>query len=166
MENRLIKKIRRLFLDGRGVNVVISNVLMACAVIALGFAVLYWTQQKSLDANIEYADTTDENIARIKEKLVFEYVSYNISQKELTVYLINCGKSNDVSLASVYLSNSSWSKSFFEIELRFLNGVLTQSLDILEEGRFQLSVGLVANTSYFIRLITKRGRLFATTFVA
>lgn len=147
-------------------SVVISNVLMACAVVALGFSVFYWAQQRSLDANLDYANTTEENIAGIKEKIVFEYIFYNISQNELTVFLINCGKSNNVSLARVYLSNDSWTQSFDDIELSFLNDTLAQDLDILDEGYFQLSVDLSANTNYSIRIVTKRGRFFVTTFVA
>ena len=166
MKCRLIRKIRGLFCDRRGVSVVISNVLMACAVIALGFAVYYWTWLRVSDVNLEYANVTEENIARIREKLDFEYIFYNTSENELTVYLLNWGKSGDVSLASVYLGNVSWSQSFYDIELRFLNGTLTQSLDILEEGYFQISVALVTNTSYFIRIATGRERLFATTFIA
>lgn len=166
MKSRLARKIRSLFFGRRGGNVIVSNVLMASAVVALGFVVFFWTWQRSLDANVEYANVTKENIDKIKEKLVFEYIFYSSSENKSTVYLINCGKSNDVSLDSVYLSNSSWSHSFYHVELRFLNGTLTQSLDILEEGYFQLSVGLVAGSTYFIRIATERGRLFATTFIA
>ena len=167
MESRLTRKIRRLFFDRRGVNVVISNVLMVCAVMSLGFVVFYWTQQRAFEANEEYADATEENIARIREKLVYENMFYNSSENTLTVYLINCGKSDDASFASVYLSNSSWYQSFSDIELRFLNGTLVQSLDIDEEGYFKLSVSLVAfYTSYLSRITTGRGRLFATTFTA
>lgn len=49
MKSRSARKIHRLF-DRCGVNVGVSNVLMAGAVIALGFAVFYWLQQRSLDA--------------------------------------------------------------------------------------------------------------------
>lgn len=166
MKSGLARKIRRLFSNRRGVNVVVSNVLLACAVISLGFVVFYWTQQRALEANVEYADTTNENIASLRERLVFEYVFYNSTQNELSVYLLNCGASTDVSLARVYLVNSSWSQSFGDIELKFLNGTTTQNLDVLEEGYFQLSVELEVDTSYSMRILTGRGRFFVTTFVA
>jgi len=148
------------------VNVVVSNVILACAVIALGFVVQYWAYQRSLAFNIEYAETVDDDIACIKEKLVIEHVSYNASEKELTVYLLNCGKSNDISLASVYLSDGAWSQSFYDIELRFLNGTLTQILDVGEEGYFKLSVDLTPFYKiYTIRIMTGRERLFVETFI-
>lgn len=165
MKSGLIRNIRRLLFNKHAENTVVSSVILAGAVIALGLATLNWTYQKSLIANDEYADVTEANLASIKEKLVFEYIFYNSSENELTVYLMNCGKSNDVSLASVYLSNSSWVQSFSDIELRFLNGTLTQGLDIGEEGYFQISVSLVANTTYSLRIVTGRGRSFDTTFI-
>lgn len=165
MESWLIRNIRRLLFNKHAENTVVSSVILAGAVIALGLATLNWTYQKSLITNDEYADVTEANLASIKEKLVFEYIFYNSSENELTVYLMNCGKSNDVSLASVYLSNSSWVQSFSNIELRFLNGTLTQGLDIGEEGYFQISVSLVANTTYSLRIVTGRGRSFDTTFI-
>jgi len=165
VEIRLTRKVRRLFLDRRAVNVVVSNLILVGAVIALGFSVLSWTYSRSSTFNTEYANLVEANSERMKEKLVFEYIFYNASENELTVYLINCGESNDVSLANVYLSNGSWLQSFSDIELRFLNGTLTESLDIGEEGYFKLSVSLVADTSYSIRIVTERGRLFDTTFI-
>lgn len=166
MESTLTRRIRRLFFDRRATNPVISNAILAGAVIALGFVVFSWAYGRSSVANLEYADVVDANLDKIKEKLVFEYFFYNTSDGELTVYLINCGKSNNVSLFSVYLSNNSWLQSFSDIDLMFLNGTLTQSLDIRDEGYFKLSVDLVANTSYSIRIVTGRGRLFDTTFIA
>jgi len=165
VKSGLIRNIRRLLFNKHAENTVVSSVILAGAVIALGLATLNWTYQKSLIANDEYADVTEANLASIKEKLVFEYIFYNSSENELTVYLMNCGKSNDVSLASVYLSNSSWVQSFSDIELRFLNGTLTQGLDIGEEGYFQISVSLVANTPYSLRIVTGRGRSFDTIFI-
>jgi FlaG/FlaF family flagellin (archaellin) len=166
VKGRLTKKIRRLVIDKSAVSVVISNVLLTAAVMALGSAVLFWTYQRALLANSEYSEVMDANVAKMREKLAFEYIFYNISSNELTVYLINCGKSDNLSLASVYLSNSSWFRSFYDITLRFVDGTLTQGLDISDEGYFRLSVSLVEYTSYSIRIITGRGRLFEATFIA
>jgi len=160
------RRIRRLFFDRRGVNVVISNVILASAVIALGFAVQYWAYQRSLDFNMDYAEVVEEDIAHIKEKLVIEYIFYNTSKKELAVYLINCGKNDNVSLASVYLSSNSWSQSFSVIELKFLNGTSTDSLDVGEEGYLKLSADLTPLYQiYSIRIITGRERWFVKTFI-
>ena len=165
MESGLIRNIRRLLFNRHAGNIVISNIILIGVVIALGLTTLNWTYQKSLSVNDEFADFTEAKLASVKEKLVFEYIFYNSSENKLTVYLMSCGKSNDVRSASVYLSNSSWGQSFSGIELRFLNGTLTQGLNIGEEGHFILSVDLVANTTYSIRIATGRGRLFDTTFI-
>ena len=165
MASRLTRKIRRLFFDRRAVSVVISNVLLTATVIALGSAVLVWANSRISILNTEYADLMDANSARIREKIVFEYIFYNTSGNELIVYLTNFGESNNVSLANVYLRNDSWFQFFPDVELRFLNGTLTQRLDIQEQGYFKLSASLVVNTSYSIRIVSGRGRLFDAIFV-
>jgi len=166
MESRLIRKIRRLLFNRRAVSVVISSVLLTATVMALGAVVLVWTNSRISIANTEYADLMDSSLARIKEKIVLEYVFFNSSQNELTVYLLNCGESDNVSIVNVYLSNDSWIQLFPDVELRFLNGTVTQSLDINEEGFFEISVSLLTDTSYSIRIVTGRGRLFDATFIA
>jgi hypothetical protein len=166
MRYSLTNKLRRFFLNKRGVNLVLSSIILACTAITLGFVVLYWTQQRAFEANEEYSDTTDENIAKIRERMAFEHIFYNYSENTLSIYLINCGKSNDVVLDTAYLSNSSWSQTFYDIELKSLNGTETENLDIGEEGYFKISVNLVSfYMSYFIRITTVRGTQFETNFI-
>jgi hypothetical protein len=166
MRYRVTSRLHRFFLDKRGVNVVISSVILVCAVVASGFVVLYWAQQRAFEANEEYSDTTDENIAKIRERLAFEHVFYNYSENTLSIYLINCGKSDTVMLDTAHLSNGSWSQTFFDIELKFLNGTETESLNIGEEGYFKISVNLVSfYMSYLIRITTVRGREFEANFI-
>ena len=167
MKGRLIKKVCRLLLDKRAVSPAVSSTILTTVVITLGFSVLYWTYARSSAFNTEYADVMEGNLARIKEKLVFEYVFYDRSSTELDAYLMNCGTVDDVRLVNVYLSNSSWHQQFSNIDLKFLNGTSALGLDIEEEGYFKLvSVDLVAETSYSIRVMTGRGRWFDATFIA
>jgi len=167
VKDRLIKKVQRLLLDKRAVSAAISNTILTTVVVTLGFTVLYWTYARSSAFNTEYASVMETNLARIKEKLVFEYVFYNRSGRELDVYLMNCGTVDDVSLVNVYLSNNSWVQLFSIIDLKFLNGTATLGLDVQEEGYFKLaSVDLVAETSYSVRVITERGRWFDAKFIA
>ena len=166
MKDELIRNIHRFIFDKRGVNVVISSVMLCSAVIAMGFVVFAYTQHQAVDANMRYSDNTNENIARVQEKLAFEYIHNNSSSNQLTVFLINCGKSNNITLAQVHLTKDSWSQSFEDMELKFLNGTITQSLDVLEEGFFQLTIDLEEDASYSIQVVTTRGRNFVTTFVA
>jgi hypothetical protein len=139
---------------------------MAVAVITLGMTVLVWAQARSLDANREYSEVVDENAIKIREKLVFEYVFHNNTQNKLTVYMINCGESSDVQIMLVSVSKGAWVQTFSGIELTFLNGTPTSSLDINEEGVFELSVSLLDKASYSISILTERERVYASTFVA
>lgn len=86
-------KLEKLFLKKYGISPVISTTILAGAVIALGFVVFIWTYNRSLAFNVEYTNVVETDLARIKEKLIFEFVFYNTSDKELTVYMMNCGKS-------------------------------------------------------------------------
>jgi hypothetical protein len=120
-------KFRKLISNRRGVNAVISSVILAGAVIALGFVALYYTQQKAMESNIQYANNTNDNIASVQEKLSFLHIDYNISINELTVYLMNNGKSDDIGIAKIYLNNDSWIQSFDDLELKFLNGTVMRA---------------------------------------
>jgi hypothetical protein len=148
------------------VSLVISNVILASAVVTLGLIVLFWTQQRAFLANEEYGYTTDENIAKIKERIAIEHIFYNYSENTLSIYLMNYGRSNNVLLDTTYLRNSSWSQAFSDIKLRFLNGTETQHLDIGEEGYFEITVNLVSfYMKYHIQITTVRGIQIEADFI-
>jgi hypothetical protein len=163
---QFFRKIRNFIFNSRGVNAIISSVLLASGVIATGFVVLAYTQQRAMETNIQYADNTSKNIERIQEKLAVEHINYNHTSNELTVFLINCGQSNDLGLVKTYLTNESWVNLFEDIELKLLNDTNTQSLDVSEEGFFKLSIVLTEDTEYTIQIRTMRGRYFVETFSA
>ena len=105
-------------------------------------------------------------VGKIKEKLLFEHVFYDVENRNLTVYLMNCGRIDDTTVSSVSLTNETWERIFYEVQLRSLNDQLIQEFDVSDEGYLRLSVGLVENTSYTILMITGRGKAFVTSFVA
>lgn len=98
MKSRLTRKIRRVFFDRRAVSAVISSVLLTATVMALGVAVMVWANSRISIVNDEYSDHVDTSLARLKEKIALEYVFFNSSADELTVYLINCGETENVTL--------------------------------------------------------------------
>ena len=128
-----------LFQSRQAISAVISNVILVGAVIAVSFVVLFWAQYRSSAYNQQYSEAMSSDIAKLKERLVFEYVFYRESEESLEVYLMNCGTVDNVTVQTVYVSNSSWLRIFSGIELRFLNGTLTENLDIGDEGYFTLS---------------------------
>lgn len=162
-----LRKIRKLLHKRRAISAVVSNVILAGAVIAVSFVVLFWARYRASAYNEQYGEAMNADIARLNERLAFEYVFYDSGGSNLSVYLMNCGTINNVTIQTVYVGNSTWFIPFSTIGLKFLNGTSTNDLDIGEEGYFVLSsVSLVAGKSYSVRIVTGRGSTFDHTFVA
>jgi len=165
-------KILKLLRERRAVSAVISNVILIGAVIAVGFAVLGWTYSTSNSYARQYGGSVLSNVNQLKERLAFEYVSYNRATTNLTAYVLNCGSIGTVSLTTGYISNSSgWTSSRFFIGLHFLNESTAGSVRLLgigQEGYFVSSAiaGLINNASYTVNIATGRGSSFAGTFTA
>jgi len=164
-----MEKFRKLLHRRRAISTVVSNVILTGAVIAVGLVVLSWAQYRSSSYNKQYSEAMNADIARLRERLAFEYVFYDNEENKLWVYLMNCGTIDDVTVQTVYVRNNSWFETFDrgEIALKFLNETSTQSLNIVEEGYFVLSsVGLSTRKSYSVRIVTGRGSIFEHTFVS
>jgi hypothetical protein len=165
------RKVWKLLHRRRGVSVVVSNVILTGAVIAVSFAVLFWTQYRSSAYNEQYSEAMNADIARLKERLAFEYVFHHQSGNKLSVYLMNCGTINDTTVKTVYITTSTGEhvKVFSNITLMDFDGneIADQDLDKGEEGYFVLSSpGLAPDTSYSVRVVTGRGSTFDHKFIA
>jgi len=161
------RKIRKMLRGRRAVSAVVSNVILTGAVITVGFVVLAWTQSRSSAYNEQYSEAMNADVARLKERLTFEYVFYNNSANNVSVYVMNSGTINSINITTVYVSNATWFTSNSSITLKFLNGTSTNDLDTGEEGYFVLrQVSLVTGNSYSVKIITGRGSTFESTFVA
>jgi hypothetical protein len=161
------RKYARLLQNRRAISAVISNVILVGAVIAVSFVVLFWAQYRSSAYNEQYSEAMNSDIAKLKERLVYEYVFYDEGEDKLYVYLMNVGTVNNVTVQTVYVRNSTWFTVFSSVELKFLNGTSTNDLDIESEGYFILSsVNLISGESYSVRIITERGSIFDISFVA
>jgi len=166
-----LRKVWNLLHGRRAVSAVVSNVILTGAVIAVSFAVLFWTQYRSSAYNEEYSEAMNADIARLKERLAFEYIFYDQSGSKLSVYLINCGTINDTTVKTVYVTTGTGEpiKVFSSIALMDFNDdeIADQDLDKGEEGYFVLSsLGLELGTGYSIRVITGRGSTFDDPFIA
>lgn len=154
-----LRKVWKLLHGRRAVSVVVSNVILVGAVIAVSFVVLSWAQYRSSAYNDQYSEAMNADIARLKERLAFEYVFY--SGGNLSVYLMNCGTIDNVTIQTVFVGGT----PFSSISLKFLNKTSTNDLDIGEEGYFVLSsLGLAPDTRYSVRVVTGRGSTFDHTF--
>jgi len=167
------RRILRFLSDKRAVSNVISATIMVGTVITLGFAVLAWSQSVSSNYNYQFSQTVTAEVDRLKEKLVFEYIYYNSSStpKKVSLYLLNSGTINNITILSVYISNSSgWLQSFSNPYLTLLNGspASDQYIDMREERRtnLSLSTSLKKYADYSVRIVTGRGATFDSNFVA
>jgi len=149
----------------KATNTIISSVMLAGAVIALGFVILTWTYHRTEVANREYSEAINSESLKIKEKIVMEYVCFNQTGEKLIVYLLNCGYSNSVKFDNIVISNSSWEHVFPIEEIRLFNGTLVSSLNLQEHGYFETSTPLTLGTQYSLKVITERGSSYETVIV-
>lgn len=155
----------------KAVSAVISATILTGVAIALGFAVLFWGQSRSSDYARNYGQTTDAEIAKLKERLTVEYVFYNSTSKTVRIFMLNSGAINNVTIQSVYVRNSTWNwVTSSPLSLKFFNGtaIPDQGLDMGEEGYVDvaLSVALTAGKYYFVRIVTVRGSIYEADFIA
>jgi hypothetical protein len=158
--------IPNLLRNKRAVSAVISNLILISAVIVVGFAALAFTQSSSYFYAEQYSQDVNSDINKLKEKLAFEFVFYNRTEKVLRVYIINCGKTDNVTMPTAYVSDAFWGVTFSSIALKFLNNTSTNKLDQGQEGFFALSTALVGGNGYSLRIVTGRGSSFDVAFVA
>jgi len=165
----LIRRIPRVILNKRAESYVISAVILAGVAIAMGFAVLAWAQGRSSAYTQEYSETMNAETAKLKERLAVEYIVYNASAHEIWIYLLNWGTIDDVEIQTVHVRSDSWHLIASAFTLKFFNGISIpdQDLDIGEEGYITVSTGaLQIGGYYYVRVVTVRGAVFDSTFVA
>jgi len=165
------RRILRFLSDKRAVSDVLSATMLAGTVVTLSLVVFAWSQNMSSNYNNQLSQTTTTEVDRLKEKIVFEYVYYNSSStptKKVSVYLLNCGAIDNVTILNVYVSNSSWVQSFSSPSLKLLNHTPVSDLDRGQEGYIvlSLSTNLKEYAYYSVRIVSKRGATFDSNFVA
>ncbi len=161
-------RIYRKIFDKRAVSNTISVTILTGAVIALSLAVFSWSQSRSSEYSREFSETVDAETSRLKEKLVFEYVSYGNPSDDITAYLLNCGTIDDVKIKSIYVSNGTWLQTFSAPTLNFLDGtpIPDQDLDVGEEGYVVLGSLSLSSGYYNVKVVTERGITFGSNFMA
>jgi hypothetical protein len=169
--------IRNLLFDKRAISVALTTMIITAGVLAAGIAVLYWATSWGNVANHQYAQTVENSQSAIQESIGFEYITYSLSG-QLSIYIINCGKSNNLSLARAYLWDSAH-QPLDTYEIASIYNIATQieiphdpntraRLNIGDEAYIRLtpSTPLTSGEYYTIRLVTERGRNFDQTFAA
>jgi hypothetical protein len=165
----LVRRIAKVIFDRRAVSNAVSVTILTGAVIALSLAVFSWSQSRSSEYSSEFSETVDAETARLKEKLVFEYISYCNPSHNITAYLFNCGTVDDVEIKSVYVRKGGSLIAFSSLTLYSLEGtpIPDQDLDAGEEGRVVLELSSTLSSGYYnIIVVTTRGAKFGSSFVA
>lgn len=156
-----------LFEGKRAVSAVISNMILIGAVIVVGFAVLSWANSQANSYSSSYGKTVSSDINKLEEKIAFEYIFYNKVTTSLSTYIINCGLIDGVKVSQVLVSNSSWSYTYYNIQLKLLNNTSTPQINRGQEAYFStFPVTLTSGGSYMITVLTTRGSSFETAFLA
>ena len=154
----MVRRMFRKCFDRRALSPVISSIIMASVVIALSFAVLAWSQFRTSDYAENYGETTDAAIARLKERLTVEYISYNGSSGNLSIYLLNCGAINNVEIESVRVQNATghiievFSDTELDLDMGAKGFLILNCEEQLDEG------------NYFVSIETERRSLFNAGF--
>ena len=168
-------KIRRLFrmiFNKKAESAVISAVILTGVAITMGFVVLSWGQSRSSDFAKNYSAITDAEIDKLRERLTVEYVFYNSTSKSIRAFLLNTGSVNNTKIQSVYVRNSTWNwVTSSPPTLTSFTGapISDQDLDMLEEGYVNVAlspIALKAGTYYYVRVVTERGSVFDSEFIA
>jgi hypothetical protein len=162
-----IRRVFRIAKNRRGGSYVTSAVILAAVSIALGLIVLSWAQSRSSDYTEQYGDALSADAAKMKERLATEYVVYD--GDAIRIYLLNWGTIDDVEIQTVHVRNSTWHIAVSTPALRFLDDteIPDQDLDMGEEGYLAIEYGhLKIKGYYYVRILTVRGALFDSTFVA
>jgi hypothetical protein len=165
----LVNLISRVFSNRKAESHVISAVILAGVAAGLGLSVLAWAQGKSSAYVNQYSETMNAETAKLKERLAVEYVVYDEGNNEIWIYLLNWGTIDDVEIRSIHFSKSSWHLATSAFILKFFNGtsIPDQDLDMGEEGYIIVSSSyLETGGYYYVKVVTSRGAVFDSTFVA
>ena len=176
MPNRRIRKskplkaVGNLLFGKRAVSVALTTMIITAGVIAAGIAVLYWAYSWGNLANSQYSNTVGNNQNSIEQSISFEFVNYSSVNNQLSVFVINSGLSNGVTLDRLYLWNSANQPiGSYGIGQLYRIGantpISTNSLNKGEEGYFVIGPKPQLSSGYYtLRIVTGSGRNFDDTF--
>ena len=173
LQLRAKRALHHLLYNKKAASVVVSTVVLTAGVLAMSIAVLYWTYSMGKITNIEYKENTSANSNAVEERIGFEQISG--SNHSVTVYAINWGKADNISIAHVLVLDSSYNyvgSNMSNVRLRNIdapnNFISGNHLRIGADGYFNasLSAQLTPDTIYYVRIVTARGRNFDGSFIA
>ena len=175
-------------IDRRGLSPIFATVILVAIVVVFGSFAYYFSNNLTNNATNNIVSSAATSQQSIGERLSFENVAYKQSPANLTVYVLNCGISNNLQIDSLFLYNSSssahtllayYSHTNFSNTKSNKSGIYdlktgkgVPSLNVGEEGYFTVSLspttlGSVPNLKGSIcdvHIVTKSGSAFDYEF--
>jgi len=148
------KQFQTLRANKRAINAVISNLILIAAVIAVGFAVLFWSQYQSANYQMEYSNDVNANIAQVQEKIAFQYVA-DVGGT-LKVYLLNYGLQN-VTIQKVFINGLENSTA---VVLHPLGNEASVVPSINVKAQAYFTIAPSGSSPYVVTIVTGRGSTF------
>lgn len=138
----MVKKLRKLFHDKRGITPVLSNLLLT--VVAVGVMALATTATYVITTNLRQT---------MSERVSIEDLWFNNSTVSVDVYVRNVGQVA-IQISMVYMNHTS----------QFLAGSV--GLEMGAHGWLNISQNWVSGSTYYLDLVTTRGTHVRENFVA
>ena len=161
--SKFVGPIQILRTNRRAINAVLSNLILIAAVLAVGFTVLIWSQYQSANYQMQYSGDVNANIAKVQEKIVFQYVVRE-ADGHLSVYVLNCG-SRDVTILQVYVNGHNCSSAFTLSP--FGSGTSVVPLGAGAQAKIDITVPTLVpspiSSPYLVKIVTERGTNFVSS---
>lgn len=138
----MVKKLRKLFHDKRGITPVLSNLLLTVVAVAV----------MALATTATYVITTNLR-QTMSERVIIEDLWFNNSTVSVDIYVRNVGQVA-IQISMVYMNHTS----------QFLAGSV--GLEMGAHGWLNISQNWVSGSTYYLDLVTTRGAHARDNFVA
>jgi len=166
--------------DKRALSPIFATVLLASIIIVFGSVAYYYASNITTTTTNDYVSTLSDSQQAMSERIGFENVVYDQSSTALTVYIINCGSTNNIKINSVFIYDAShtivgaYSGNSIS-PLTPIDGttptptpITGNALNVGKEAYFTVTLtgpSLTSGSIYTIHLITQSGSYFDHDFV-
>ena len=171
--------LKKLQLNRRALSPIFATMILVVIVVVFGSIAFYFSNNVSTNATNQYSSNVANSQQAISERIGFENVVYDRSSKNLTVYIINFGSANNISINSIFIYdvNHTMVGPLYSGSMP-LHPILDPTKIIVlnagQEGYFEVKhvtqsdgiTALLSGSIYVIHLITQSGSSFDYVFTA
>ena len=158
----------------RALSPIFATLILAAIVIIFGSVAYYYASNVTTTATNQYTASAQQNQQSVSERIAFESVTY--ASSKLTVYVLNCGTSDNVQITGVFLydSNHQLQGAYSSGPSGKISGlspidagtpIPTNSLNVGKEGSFTVTLSQSLSPGFYtVHIITARGNNFDYDF--